>query len=162
VVLAGTPPDVVVAQTALWDVTNREIGDGVWRAFGDPFYDEFMRDELSKVTDVLHSNGAKVVWLLSPHLDPGRRPDGSSPNHPAAEPSRVDRLNDLIRDVAASRDFVTVIDYGNFARAWPGGEYDPDRRPDGLSPTPLAITELAAWLAPQLHEIAGRPLPSNG
>jgi hypothetical protein len=162
VVLAGTPPDVVVAQTALWDVTNRELGDGVWRALGDPFYDQFILDELGKVTDVLNSNGAKVVWLLSPHVDPGRAPDGTSPNHPAADPSRVDRLNDLVRQVAATRDFVTVLDYGELARSWPGGEFDPERRPDGLAPTPAAAAEIAAWLAPQLYELVGRPLPADG
>ncbi|WP_334140981.1 acyltransferase family protein [Rhabdothermincola sp.] len=152
-VLAGTPADVVVAHTGLWDVVDRSLDPGVWRTVNDDTYDLYLLGELLAASDRLHVNGARVVWLLTPHVDPGRAADGTPGARPASEPERIDRLNDLLREVAAKRDFVTVLDYAAQARSWPGGEFDPRMRADGVGLTAEGVRSIADWLAPQLIDL---------
>jgi peptidoglycan/LPS O-acetylase OafA/YrhL len=147
--LIGSPTDVALVHTGVWDVTDRQLdGDETWRAPGDPFYDQYLLLELAAFTDTLQRNGARnVVWLLTPHVDWG---DDSS----TSAPSRIDRLNELILEVAATRDFVVVLDYAAFARDWDGGEFDEQRRRDGVNPTPTAAAEIADWLSDRLVQTA--------
>jgi peptidoglycan/LPS O-acetylase OafA/YrhL len=154
--LVGSPTDVAVVHTGVWDVTDRQLeGDDTWRAPGDPFYDEYLRNELAAYTDALQRNGARnVVWLLTPHVDWG---DDSS----TSDPTRIDRLNELILEVAATRQFVIVLDYAAFSRDWEGGELDEQRRPDGVTPTPAAATEIADWLSDRLVQVARGVVPDD-
>lgn len=155
-VLAGTPADVVVAHTGLWDVVDRRLDQGEWRTLNDNTYDLYLLGELLAASDRLHVNGARVVWLLTPHVDPGRSDDGTPGGRPASTPERIDRLNELLREVAAKRDFVTILDYAEQARAWPGGEFDPRMREGGVGLTPEGGRAVADWLAPQLIAL-GQP-----
>jgi hypothetical protein len=154
--LYNSSADVVVLHTGLWDITDRQFdGDTEWRSPGDPTFDDRLRGILGLVSDYVHQEGAEhVVWLLTPHIDVGRQPGQPSPEFTASEPSRVDRLNDLIREVAATRDFVTVLDYAELARTWPGGELDEAFRPNGVAPNAEGAQEIARWLGPQLVELA--------
>jgi hypothetical protein len=156
--------DTALVHTSMWDVTDRQLpGDPTWRAPGDPLYDTYLRDQIAKITDFLNQNGVeRVVLLLTPHIDVGREPGQPPKDLQASEPTRIDRLNDLIREVATTRPFVTVLDYAAFARSWPDGEFDPDFRPDGVSPNDAGGEEIAGWLAPQLVDLAqqaARPTP---
>jgi peptidoglycan/LPS O-acetylase OafA/YrhL len=153
-VLAGTPADVVVVHTGLWDVVDRALDPGRWRTLNDDTYDLYLLGELLAASDRLHVNGASVVWLLTPHVDPGRADDGTPGGTAASAPERIDRLNQLLREVAAKRDFVTLLDYAEQARSWPGGEFDPRLREGGVGLTPEGGRAVAEWLAPQLIELA--------
>ncbi|HYZ99389.1 MAG TPA: acyltransferase, partial [Acidimicrobiales bacterium] len=62
--------DYAIVQTGPWDVADRRLpGDDTWRAPGDPIYDDYLRSELSELTDLLLDQGLPVVWLTAPHLD---------------------------------------------------------------------------------------------
>ncbi len=133
-------------------VSCRAIPRGELRAI--PSDDAWLQDQIAQTTDYLHNNGVtNVVWLLSPHVDLGRVPGQPSPEWKSSEPTRIDRLNDLINQVAATRDFVKVIDYAAFARDWPNGEFDEQYRPDGVTPNEAGAKSIADWLAPQLLDL---------
>jgi peptidoglycan/LPS O-acetylase OafA/YrhL len=123
IALAGTPPKLVVVHSGRWDLGPRFLPE--WPAFlapGDAAYDAWIREEYTKAADTLHQNGAQVVWLTTAEGDPARR----------------DRLNQIIREVADTRDFVTVVDFA--ALAAEQGDRDP-----------------AEWLAPAiLDAVLGR------
>ncbi len=157
--LYNSSAQTVVLHTSLWDVTDRQLpGDPTWRAPGDPLYDAWLQDQIAQTTDYLHDNGVQhVVWLLTPHDDVDHQAGQPSKDWPSSEPTRIDRLNDLINQVASTRDYVTVIDYAAFARAWPGGEFDDQYRPDGVTPNEAGATSIADWLAPQLLDLESQP-----
>ena len=161
--LYSSSADIVVLHTSHWDVTDRQFaGDPEWRSPGDPIFDQQLRDALARSSDFLRQEGAEhVVWLLTPHIDVGRIPGQPSLEFRASESARVDRLNELIREMAASRDFVTVLDYAAFARSWPGGEFDAALRPDGVTPNAEGARGIANWLGPQLAELAPAPSTSS-
>jgi hypothetical protein len=145
--------DGALLQIGPWDVADRRLpGDDEWRHIGDPVYDAFLKAEMHEAVDALTSSGAVVLWLTSPRVDMERsvvpRPTRS---FPASEPARMDRLNALIREVAAERpDEVRVIDVAAHLRAGPGGEMDPTIRPDGVHVSEEASGPLAQWLAPAI------------
>lgn len=60
----------------------------------------------------------------------------------------MDRLNELIREVAASRpDTMRVVDLAAHVAARPGGEFDPALRADGVHFTQGGAQEVVgAWL----------------
>jgi peptidoglycan/LPS O-acetylase OafA/YrhL len=157
--LYNSSAKVVVLHASMWDVTDRQLSnDPTWRAPGDPVYDAYLRDAIAKATDFLHQNGVEhVVWLLTPHIDLDREPGQPSKEYTASEQTRIDKLNDLILEVASTRAFVHVLDYARFARDWPGGEFDDTYRPDGVAPNEAGARSIADWLAPQLVEIAAQP-----
>ena len=145
--------DAAVVQFGPWDVADRRLpGDDRWRHVGDPVYDEFLRGELREAVAVLSSSGAKVLWLTSPRVEMERSlvPRPPAP-HPSSDPARMDRLNELVREVAAEHpDVVRVLDLAAHLRARPGGELDPSLRPDGVHVSEEASGEVAAWLGPQI------------
>jgi len=70
---------------------------------------------------------------------------------PASDPARMDRLNQLIAEVAAERPAVVrVIDVAGHLRSLPGGELDPRLRPDGVHLTEDASEEIVGWLGPEV------------
>ena len=147
--------DAAIIQFGQWDVANRRLpGDDVWRHVGDPTYDEYVRSELREAVAALSSDGASVLWLTSPHVEMERSvvPRPARP-YPSSDPARMDRWNELVREVAAERpDVVTVIDLAAHLRSRPAGEMDPGLRPDGVHVSEEASGEVAAWLGPQVVE----------
>jgi hypothetical protein len=166
--LFASSADMVVMHTGLWDVSDRQLsGDQTWRAPGDPVYDEFLRTEISQATDLLHANGVeRVVWLLTPHVDPGRQAGEGSKGYLTSEQTRVDRLNEILRELASTRDYVVLLDYAEQARAWPDGEFDDDYRPDGVTLSSRGAGAVADWLGPELLRLAParpvEPAPQQG
>ncbi len=130
--VAAVRPDLVFVMTGLWDVTDRKLpGDDVWRAPGDPVYDEYLRHEFIDASERLHEGGATVVWFTYPHIDLGK--DETPPrSYPVNDPARIDRQNEIIRDVARDRPWIRVIDLAAHAETFPGGELDTWYRPDGV------------------------------
>jgi hypothetical protein len=94
------------------------------------------------------------VWLTTPplafHRDDPEPPEEIDP--PDAD-ERVDRLNQLIEEVAATRDGVGVVDLGGWFEALPSGE-DERLRPDGVHTTFDSSSEVAGWLGPQILSAA--------
>jgi peptidoglycan/LPS O-acetylase OafA/YrhL len=148
----------VLVHTSLWDVVDRELpGQPGWRSLGDPAYDDYLRATISDFLDYLQGQSVRVVWLLTPHIDIDRVPGEPSKEYSSSDPRRIDRLNELINEAAATRPFVTVLDYAAFARGWPGGEFDEQLRPNGVTPSDEGADTIAEWLGPQLAELAEQP-----
>ncbi len=133
-------PDLAVVLDAPWDVMDRKIpGDTQWRSFGDPVYDKWFLNEMVRAVDILSSKGARVVWLTSPQV--------------SNIPSRVDRLNQLIKELPTLRPGkITVLDFaGYLAKTDPT---DSLRSVDHIHLNPDASVEVAkTWLIPQLEKI---------
>ena len=74
--------------------------NGQWIHIGTPAFDKLERAHLQQAVSVLSMGGAKVVFFTSPYYDEGEQLDGSP--WPADDPARVNRLNKLLREVAAT------------------------------------------------------------
>jgi len=74
----------------------------------------------------------------------------------------VDRLNQIVHEVAALRPETTaVIDLQGWLAQQPGGEMDPAKRQDGLHFWDAYVPTIGAWLGPQIVELGrtGPPPP---
>jgi peptidoglycan/LPS O-acetylase OafA/YrhL len=148
--------DVVVVVPGVGDLGEREI-DRQWQHVGDPVYDDWLRERLTDLADTLDGAGVPVVWATSPHvrLAPGGDLDGDWTDVADNDPARVDRLNDIIRAVAARHDDSTVIDLEAWAQRLPRGEFSPDHRVEGRDLSEVGADQAVAWMAPELFEILG-------
>jgi peptidoglycan/LPS O-acetylase OafA/YrhL len=136
--------DVAVVQSGPWDVADRRLeGDSQWRHIGDPVYDEYLRGELENAADLLLGRGATVVWLTAPYTYSDR---------PESEPARMDAFNDMVRELAAEKEGLVLVDLAGWLQSLPPGE-DARLRPDGVHfsadpPTNLEVAE--RWLGEQI------------
>ncbi|HEV7757524.1 MAG TPA: hypothetical protein VGO78_00985, partial [Acidimicrobiales bacterium] len=143
--------DFAVVQTGPWDIADRKIeGDDQWRHIGDPVYDDYLRGELDAANQLLLDQGVTVVWLTAPHIEAGKNqePPPSEP-YPESDPGRMDRLNQMIRELADQREGVVVVDLAGWVESLPPGE-DERLRPDGVHFELDESVEVADWLAPQV------------
>ncbi len=155
---------MVAVWGGLRDVTDRRFDpDTPWRAPGDPVLDDFLRSDVGELVDRLAASGTKVVLLATPHVrntqppTPGPAPVVSpdpvkaalagterarvTEGVPAAgwaenDDARIDAWNALLGSVAMSRG-IPYLDVAARMRTWPGGEFDPERRPDGVGISPV-------------------------
>ena len=150
-------PDVVAIIVGRWELMDR-VFDGRWTHIGDPEFDAYIMSELDRGIAAASSTGAKVALCTTPYYQRGLRPDGGI--WPEDDPARVDRMNQLFRDVAARHPgVVTLVDFGG--RMSPSGHLDividgMKVRSDGVHITRDAGPWLAPWMLPQFHTIAGR------
>ncbi|HET9611266.1 MAG TPA: acyltransferase [Acidimicrobiales bacterium] len=144
--------EFAVVQTGAWDVADRRLdGDDTWRAPGDPVLDEYLYGEISTATDLLLEQDLVVVWVLAPHIEVGRNEEPPpDPPYPESDPARMDRLNEIIVQVASEREGVAIVDLAGYLQRLPGGEMDPALRPDGVHFSPESAVDVAAWLGPEL------------
>jgi peptidoglycan/LPS O-acetylase OafA/YrhL len=118
--------DFALVQFGPWDVSNRRLeGSDEWIAPGDPEYDDYLRSEIETMVDLLLDDGVYVVWLTAPHLDVGRmqEPPPERP-YPESDPARIDRFNEIVREVVNEREGAVALELGEFLRQQPGGEMD--------------------------------------
>jgi hypothetical protein len=154
--LEAAEADAVLVVPGVGDLAEREI-DQRWRHLGDPVYDDWVADQLGDLADELSDAGVPVLWATSPHvrLAPGGDVEGYWSDLADNDPSRVDRLNDIIRRVASRHDDATVVDLQSWAQRLPGGEFGPANRADGRGLTEAGAVRAAAWLTPQVFERLG-------
>jgi peptidoglycan/LPS O-acetylase OafA/YrhL len=147
---------VAVLMTGTWDVIDRKLpGDTQWRGPGDPTYDRYIAGEIGAAMDLFRSRGLRVVWLTTPPLDFGRGQTPKPPLDPPDTPARVDRLNQLIRQEAAERQGVAVVDYGAYIAGLSPAE-DARIRSDGVHLDLEDAESVAAdFLGPQILAAAG-------
>jgi peptidoglycan/LPS O-acetylase OafA/YrhL len=159
--IASIRPQVIVAMFGAWDVADRKIpGDPHWRSIGDPVYDNWLRGEISTAIDTMTAQGATVVWLMQPHIRVGITEQLKGP-FPEEDPVRMDRFNQLVREVVATKPRATILDLEAHMRTLPEGELSLADRPDGEHWTAAAALALAPWLGTSLVDVArGKaPLP---
>jgi peptidoglycan/LPS O-acetylase OafA/YrhL/lysophospholipase L1-like esterase len=147
-------PDVVAFSSGIWEVVDRRFpGDERFRHIGDPGVDRYLLREFLNAIDVVASRGAKVVLLTQSYIEAGL--DRGFQDLPESDKRRIDRLNQLMREAADLRPGVaSIIDVQSWLAEQPGGELDPDKRPDGVHYTDEYARVIAAWLGPQLIQTA--------
>ncbi|MGE2713962.1 acyltransferase family protein [Mycolicibacterium litorale] len=143
-------PDVVLLMIGRWELVDR-INEGEWTHVGDPAYDAYLRGELDRALDILGSTGARVVVTTAPYNRRAEQADGSL--YPEDDPDRADAWNDLLREAAAKRRNVTVLDFNK--KLSPRGYYTNrvdgiQMRDDGVHPTREAVEWLTPWLTEAL------------
>jgi peptidoglycan/LPS O-acetylase OafA/YrhL len=147
-------PDVVVMLAGAWEVPDHLI-DGQWLRPGMPEYHDYVLQSFQTAVSQLRTRGAQIVLLTSPYFsgqvhDPTRA-------WPEFEPSRVDVLNGIFRELAAdSGGEVKLIDLNAYVS--PDGKYtsylDGVRiRDDGVHSTYAGSALVSKWLSPQLRAI---------
>ncbi|MGZ4666250.1 MAG: DUF459 domain-containing protein, partial [Frankiaceae bacterium] len=153
-------PDVAALLIGRWEVYDR-IHDGQWMHVGQPEYDQYLTGELERAVAVLGSAGATVALFTTPCFAGRERADGGT--WPENDPSRVARLNELIRGVAARHPGkVELVDL--YALLCPAGRYERQldgvtvRSADGIHIEPGSGVWLRSHLLPALHQIGQRQL----
>lgn len=149
--------DLAYVQFGPWDVGDHRLpGESEFRAPGDEVYDRALREEALRLVDLLTAEGAVVMWVLPPLVELGTV-DGRPPAEPrsTSDPDRMERFREISRDVAEARPGkVELIDLAGWMATLPGGELDPDLRPDGVHFTnEAALTVADAWLGPEIERI---------
>jgi peptidoglycan/LPS O-acetylase OafA/YrhL len=142
--------DLAVIELGAWEVTDLKLaGEDVWRSPGEREFDERLRRDFAEMTDVLAATGAHVVWLSSPRIGEGEKGDGITRRSDAAHPDRMDRVNDIMREVVAERsDVATIVDLAGWLDST--GE-DIRLRPDGVHFSDETTNEVAErWLGAEL------------
>lgn len=158
-------PDVVLCAGGMWDVTDRKLdGATTWTHIGEPAYDAYLTGEFQYLTQFLGQTGAEVVWATAPRFSPQYNPQTfmGQPPYFEAEEGRSDRYNEVLTAALAGVPNASVIDLAGWMRSFPGGEFSPDLRIDGVHFTEVS-TDLVAdeFLGPKLVEI-GRSGSENG
>jgi hypothetical protein len=112
-------------------------------------FDERLRQAFAEMTDLLAATGVPVVWLSSARIGVGAEGDGITRRAEAAQPERMDRVNEIMREVVAERsDVATILDMA----AWLDSTGEDIRlRPDGVHFSDETTIEVAErWLGPEL------------
>jgi peptidoglycan/LPS O-acetylase OafA/YrhL len=151
--LRNVKPDVVVVLSGTWEVTDRKLaGTNTWRHIGDPVLDRKIAADLGAFTDLQRSRGARVLWLLHPEIRTSVMAKLPGPL-PEEDQARMDRLNDIIRVVAASRSRTYTLDLPAYLRTEPGGG-ELAHRPDGFHWSKDGAYADAQWLGPVVADLA--------
>jgi peptidoglycan/LPS O-acetylase OafA/YrhL len=145
--------DAVVVQMGHMDLGEREVA-GAWRHLGDPAFDDWMRDQVAIVADLVAAGDVPVLWASLTHVDmrPGGRPGGVGDGRdvPENDPARVDRLNEIVAAEIADRPGFATLDVGGWLSREPGGETGSHHRMDGVHWTFDGSDEVGAWVVPQI------------
>lgn len=126
-------PNVVVVVGGAADLSNRVLpGDDDWSHIGQPAYDEWLLGQLREFAGVVGGTGTRIVWFTNPDIQPEYHAGATgTPPFDEADPARMDRYNELIREAAAGNDQITVADFAAAVDAHPGGPFERKMRPDG-------------------------------
>jgi peptidoglycan/LPS O-acetylase OafA/YrhL len=155
--LTASPVDIAIVQEGPWEVADRRLpGDTTWRGLGDPVLDSYVHDELLAAIDLLERHVKVIVWLTSPKIETDRAfPNPPPTPWPENDPSRMERYNQIVRDVAAERPRVRIVELGAHLASLPGGELDNGLRPDGIHFGNDTTKVIAPWIGEQVLALAG-------
>lgn len=154
--LASNDTDVAVVLMGVWDISDHLLpGDTVWRGPGDPVYDEVLARYIRDAMAVLAEEAEVVVWLTIPQIELGLGLPVRPPADPASDPARGERMNELVREQAATfpDGTVEVVDLRGWFDALPGGPLDPSIRPDGVHLSETSAPVVAEWVVDEVLEI---------
>jgi len=146
-------PDVAIVLVGSWEARNRRTSpDAKTIALGDPEVDAAARSAIESAVDGLTATGATVVWLTSPRIRvPPRKGRLFDSDRAASDPARMDRLNEIVREIAQTRPEMRIVDLATFLRDWPGGELDESIRTEGVHFSTEGASEIARrWLGPEI------------
>jgi hypothetical protein len=136
----------VLLAGGMWDVADRLLpGSGRWTRIGEPAYDWYLALEFQHLSRLLGTTGARVVWTTAPRWNPRFQPDQFMGRPPYAEAGagRSDRYNQVLNAAVGGMPGVHVLDLAGWMRYFPGGEFSPDLRTDGVHLTPQSTDVVA-------------------
>lgn len=152
-VLDTDRPDIAQLVTGAWEVPDVRLpGTDRFSAIGDPAVDAFVLDELRLAADTLGQDGAMVLFVLWPAYGSWAADGRSQGYRDQADPARMARLHELMRQVAAERpDTVRILDFAG----WFGARAeDRSLRPDGLHISEAQMTQYYdEWMAAETDRI---------
>jgi peptidoglycan/LPS O-acetylase OafA/YrhL len=145
-------PDVAMLFTSVWEVPDAVLPDGSAGSIGDAGVDEFIRSEFRTALDVLSEQGALVLVVTTPPYGSWADDGRNEFVERQYDPERTDRLNALLRGVAAERpESVRVLD---LAAGMAGRTEDRSLRPDGVHYDIPAFGSFSEeWFGPELERI---------
>jgi hypothetical protein len=151
-------PDMALVLFGTWEVCDRKLpGEDAWRQLGDPVLDDQLRREMLDVVDLLSENGTLVVWLTHPTIEVRELAGGNAPAtpYPESDPARMARFNELVLELPEARPGkVRILDLAAYLRTLPGGDLDPDYRPDGIHYSAEGTLRLAHdWLEAEVNRL---------
>ena len=155
--IAQLHPQVVGLVIGFWEVVDRWY-QGRWQHLGDPAFDAYETSMLERAVHILGSGGAKVALFTAPYFHTGEQPDGAP--WPQDNPARVNRLNQIIRAVAARHPGTVAVvplnrvldPAGHFTWTIDGKVV---RQGDGVHTTVAAGPILAKGILPELATLGG-------
>jgi hypothetical protein len=156
--IAKIKPHIVLIIYGSFDLLDRQWdGSNDWTHVGRPDFDRLLDKYIAQMTDMSGFGGARVVWATYPRTRTGVH-DGIMPakDWPETAGYRVDRLNTLIREAVSVRPFAEILELRRYMQAWPNGELDPVKRPDGIHPNDEEAVSLSSWIGEQLLFISNR------
>ena len=119
---------------------------GEWVMDCDPAFDAYITETLLADVDVLAARGAMVVLATSPYVDV---PTDDSD-------AQVDCRNDTLREIAAQRRGVQVLDLNRFVADLQRTTGDPTTR-DLVHLNEPTARRVASWMLPEVAVLVGRP-----
>jgi hypothetical protein len=154
-VLAANPADVAVVVDGPWELVDHQLAGDSWRGLGDPVYDQHVHDDLLLATDTLLAHVGKVVWIVNPITHQGWPTTSTGAAADARDGARMQRLNEIIRQIAAERPQIALVDLGGHLDSIPGADTDHNLRPDGVHFTVDTSRQVADWLGPAILAASG-------
>ncbi|MBN2622347.1 MAG: acyltransferase family protein, partial [Acidimicrobiales bacterium] len=155
--------DIAYLQFGPWEVYEmRPDALDAFGVIGDPEIDALIESNLATNVEMLLEHTRVVAIATSPHVEVGRL-NGRSPDAaaPESDPARMERLNEIIVEVASRYPRVGVVDLAGWVASKPD---DRNRRPDGVHFNEAAAAEFTDRLSTTLARFApmpGQELPSG-
>ena len=158
-------PAVVVLLAWAWELFDHRVtaDDGTVTDYvvGTPAWRERFTREAQGIVDDLSADGAVVVLLTMPCVDP----DADTPEHPtsvaATEPERLDEMNSMVRQLASWNPTTTVLVDLDGEYLCPDGDYRARIDDVLMSEDSVHFTEEGAekvwvdYLAPRVWDVLG-------
>jgi len=124
---------VAIMISCQWELLPQPIpgsDDGRTRVIGRDDFDQYIRVQYEHVADRLSDAGVeRILWMRCPYMSQVTGIAGLSPMFLASrDPVRMDRLNEIITDLAADRDDVDVLPFDEWVNERVD---DATLRPDG-------------------------------
>jgi hypothetical protein len=117
--------------------------------------DAHITADLARFADIYLESGTKLVWLLVPPLHSDRYAQLPGP-FDEDDPARTARLNEIIRQVAATHPGMYVLDLPGVLKDRLGDPAGLAHRVDGFHWSDAGADEEAKWLGPLLVEVAAQ------
>lgn len=123
--------DVAIMMSCQWELVTQTLpGDDRARTIGDPVFDDVVRLGFERAADRLAEAGVtRILWVSCPYLSQSVGTGGLSDTMTdSRRPERVDRLNEIVRDMATERSDTEVLAFSD----WVDERVDDaELRPDG-------------------------------
>jgi hypothetical protein len=154
--LRETHPKSALVLQGLGDVadhrfTNGPLADGKWHHIGEPAFDRWEMGKIRYAVDSFDSVGVPIMWATYPDLIDK---DANGNITSESDPNRVRIYDAMLAEAIWGTHHSKLIDLAGMVRRFPGGEFSPGIRADGLHWSPSGSDYVANWLAPQLLQAA--------